>query len=89
MFRWLFLYWYNSTDTPSILARFNLWSYINIKFFKTKVSTTIIYFISNLNNLSFKKLKIFYKTISYDYFYIKFLIGFAYFTVFFSLVQFI
>ena len=71
MFRWLFLYWYNTTDTPSSIAKINLWSYINIRLFKARLSSSIAYFILGLNNLELKKLKIFYKNIYFDYIYLK------------------
>jgi hypothetical protein len=71
MFRWLFLYWYNTTDTPSALAKINLWSYINIRLFKARLSSSIAYFIVGLNNLELKKLKIFYKNIYFDFLYLK------------------
>lgn len=71
MFRWLFLYWYNCTDTPSSLAKINLWSYINIRIFKARVSSALAYYILGLNNLELKKLKIFYKNSYFDYIYLK------------------
>ncbi len=71
MFRWLFLYWYNSTDTPSAISKINLWSYINIRLFKARISSSIAYYILGLNNLELKKLKIFYKNSYFDYIYLK------------------
>nr|NP_149406.1 ymf70 [Tetrahymena thermophila]8B6H_ES Chain ES, Ymf70 [Tetrahymena thermophila SB210]8B6H_Es Chain Es, Ymf70 [Tetrahymena thermophila SB210]8BQS_ES Chain ES, Ymf70 [Tetrahymena thermophila SB210]8BQS_Es Chain Es, Ymf70 [Tetrahymena thermophila SB210]8GYM_Y0 Chain Y0, Ymf70 [Tetrahymena thermophila SB210]8GYM_y0 Chain y0, Ymf70 [Tetrahymena thermophila SB210]8GZU_0G Chain 0G, Ymf70 [Tetrahymena thermophila SB210]8GZU_51 Chain 51, Ymf70 [Tetrahymena thermophila SB210]8GZU_Y0 Chain Y0, Ym len=71
MFRWLFLYWYNSTDTPSAIAKVNLWSYINLRLFKARLSSSIAYYILGLNNLELKKLKIFYKNTYFDYIYLK------------------
>lgn len=71
MFRWLFLYWYNSTDTPSAIAKINLWSYINLRLFKARASSSIAYYILGLNNLELKKLKIFYKNTYFDYIYLK------------------
>lgn len=71
MFKWLFLYWYNCTDTPSTMFKINLWSYINIRLFKSKVSNSIAYYILGLNNLELKKLKIFYKNSYFDYIYLK------------------
>lgn len=71
MFKWIYIYWYNITDSPSNILKFNLWSYINIRLFKHKISSFIAYFILNLNNLNIKKLKIFYKNNHYDYIYKK------------------
>ena len=73
MFKWLFYYWLNPTDTPSIESKLNLWSYINIRIFKIKVTSQIVYYILGLNNLYMKKLKIFYKNLSFELFYIKLL----------------
>lgn len=69
MFKWLFYYWYNPTDTPYIVSKINLWSYINIRLFKIKLSNMITYFILGLNNLKIKRLKIFYKNLSYEIIY--------------------
>nr|YP_010411986.1 Ymf70 [Tetrahymena rostrata]QBI37953.1 Ymf70 [Tetrahymena rostrata]URP31146.1 Ymf70 [Tetrahymena rostrata] len=71
MFRWLFLYLYNTTDTPYSISKINLWSYINIRLFKAKISSSIAYYILSLNNLELKKLKIFYKNNYFDYIYLK------------------
>ncbi len=71
MFKWLFLYWYNCTDTPSAISKVNLWSFINIRLFKAKISNSLAYFILGLNNLELKKLKIFYKNNYFDYLYLK------------------
>ena len=73
MFKWLFYYWLNPTDTPSIESRLNLWSYLNIRIFKIKVTNQIVYYILGLNNLYLKKLKIFYKNITFELFYLKLL----------------
>ncbi len=71
MFKWLFIYWYNVIDSPSNQIALNLWTYVNLRYFKTKVSSYILYFILSLNNLKFKKLKIFYKVLSFEYFYLR------------------
>ncbi len=73
MFKWLFYYWLNPTDTPTIESKLNLWAYINIRIFKIKVSNQIVYYILGLNNLYLKKLKIFYKNVSFELFYTKLL----------------
>lgn len=73
MFKWLFVYWYNVIDSPSNQIALNFWSFVNLRYFKAKVSSYILYFILSLNNLSFKKLKIFYKILSFEYFYLRLL----------------
>ncbi len=60
MFKYLFKYWYNVTDTPYIESKINLWSFINIRNFKNKLSKYIYYFILDIKNLKLKKIKIFY-----------------------------
>lgn len=71
MFRWLFLYWLNPTDTPYITSKINLWSFVNIRLLKTKCSNLITYFVLGLNGLSLKNLKIFYKNNSFFLVYMK------------------
>lgn len=71
LFKWLFLYWYNPTDTPSINSKINIWAFINIRIFKTKISNSIVYYITTLNNIQFKKIKIFYKNNNYNYIFNK------------------
>lgn len=73
MFKYLFYHWYTSTDLPSINAKVNVWSYVNIKIFKSKVQNQIVYFILGLNNLYLKELKIFYKNSSFEIFYFRIL----------------
>ena len=83
MFKWLFVYWNNNIDSTSINFKLNLWSYINAKYFKVKVSNYIVYFILNLNNLYLKSIKIFYKNLSFELLYFKLL----YICVFFILLS--
>ena len=71
MFKWLFFYWFNFIDTPFVEFKFNIWLYINIKIFKLKLINQIIYNILILNYIFFKKLKIFYKNLFFEFFYIK------------------
>ena len=70
MFKHLFNYWSNVTDTPYILSKLNLWFYINIRIFKIKLYTYITYFIVGLNNLKFKKIKIYYNFYDFEYFFL-------------------
>jgi len=89
MFKWLFYYWLNPTDTPAIESKLNLWAYINIRIFKIKVSSQIVYYILGLNNLYMKKLKIFYKNLSFELFYLKLLNYLVLLVILFSLIIFI
>jgi len=86
MFKWLFYYWLNPTDTPSIESRLNLWAYVNLRIFKIKVTSQIVYYILSLNNLYLKQLKIFYKNISFELFYVKLLNYIALFAILLSLI---
>lgn len=72
MFKHLFKYWSNVTDTPYILSKINLWFYINIRIFKIKLYNYITYFIVGLNNLKFKKIKIYYDFYNFEFFFFKF-----------------
>lgn len=69
----MFYHWYTSTDLPSINSKINIWSYVNIKIFKSKIQNQIVYFILGLNNLYLKELKIFYKNSSFEIFYFRIL----------------
>jgi len=70
MFKHLFQYWFNPTDTPNILSKLNVWFYINIQIFKLKVSNILFYFTLTLNNLNLKQIKIFYKSFTYEYIFL-------------------
>lgn len=85
MFKWLFYYWFNPTDTPSIISKLNLWSYVNIRIFKIKATNTMVYYILGLNNLYLKKLKIFYKNLSFELLYLKLMYFIVYIIVIISI----
>lgn len=89
MFKWLFYYWFNPTDTPSIISKINLWAYVNIRIFKIKATNTMVYYILGLNNLYLKKLKIFYKNLSFDLLYLKIMYFIVYIIIFISIFNFI
>lgn len=61
MFNVLYKYFTNCTDTPSVLFKLNIWSFINIRFFKFKFTRNILYFIQNLNGLRLNSILYFYK----------------------------
>ena len=82
MFKYLFKYWNNVTDTPYVISKLNLWFYINIRVFKIKLYTYIAYFIVGLNNLKFKKIQIYYNLYDFEFFFFKF-IKFLLLSVFF------
>ena len=60
VFRSLFSYWNNTTDTPSIQAKLNMFFYINIRIFKIKLNNYINFAITSLNTLKYKQIKIYY-----------------------------
>lgn len=66
MFKHIFKYWYNVTDSPSIIFKLNLWSYLNIRIFKFKLSNVLTYFILALSNLKQKEIKVLYKDFSFE-----------------------
>ena len=72
MFKHLFKYWSNVTDTPYIMSKINLFCYINIRIFKIKLYNYITYFIVSLNNLKFKNIKIYYNFYNFEFLYFKF-----------------
>ena len=82
MFKWFFYYWYSCTDLPSINFKVNVWAYVNIRIFKIKLQNYIVYFILGLNNLYLKELKIFYKNVSFEFFYFKLLYIIIFFIIF-------
>ncbi len=85
MFKWLFYYWFNPTDTPAIISKLNLWSYVNIRIFKIKATSTMVYYILGLNNLYLKELKIFYKNVSFELLYLKLMYFIVYAIIIISL----
>lgn len=62
------MYFYNIIDTPTNLYKFNLWSYINIRLFKTKITQILVFFIIGLTTLQQKKIKIWHKNFNFDSF---------------------
>lgn len=78
MFSVIYKYWTNLNDTPSILFKLNMWTYINIRFFKFKFSRNVLYFIQGLNGLKVNNIMYLYKDWIFEDFYFKF---FKYFIV--------
>lgn len=68
MFNWLHTYYFNLIDTPTNLFKLNLWAYINIRLFKTKITQILIFFITGLITLQQKKIKIWHKNFNFDSF---------------------
>lgn len=83
MFNVIFKYWTNLNDTPSILFKLNLWTFVNIRFFKLKYSRNILYFIQTLNGFKMNNIIYFYKDWIFEDFYFKF---FKYFLVMIALL---
>ena len=61
MFRELYHYYSNNTDTPSLVSKVNIWVFTNIRIFKLRSSAVISYLILGLDNLKVKRIKIYYK----------------------------
>lgn len=78
MFKWLFIHWTNQSLTPSTQIKINLWSFLNIRTFRLKISNMISYLILSLSNLSFKNINIYYKNISFEYIYIQLVVFFIF-----------
>ena len=60
------------------MFKLNIWTYINIRYFKMKFTRTLIYFTVGLNSLKLNKIKLFYKDWIYENFYETF---FKYFVI--------
>ena len=69
MFNNLYKYWYNLTDTPSILFKLNIWTYINIRYFKFKFTRVLTYFTLGLKSLKVNEIKIIHKDWIFENFY--------------------
>lgn len=72
MFNTLYRYWSNVNDSPSILFKLNLWTYVNIRFFKFRFSRNILYFIQGLNGMRLNSITYFYKDWIFEDFYYRF-----------------
>jgi hypothetical protein len=86
MFSVIYKYWTNLNDTPSILFKINVWTYVNIRFFKFKFSRNVLYFIQGLNGLKINNIMYLYKDWIFEDFYFKF---FKYFVVVVTILLFI
>jgi hypothetical protein len=73
VFRSIFSYWSNTTDTPYIQSKLNMFFYINIRIFKIKLNNYISFAITSLNSLKYKQIKIYYNILSFEFLYFKFL----------------
>lgn len=69
MFNNLYKYWYNLTDTPSVIFKLNIWTYINIRFFKFKFTRVLTYFTLGLKSLKINEIKILHKDWIFENFY--------------------
>ena len=69
MFNNLYKYWYNLTDTPSILFKLNIWTYINMRYFKFKFTRVLTYFTLGLKSLKVNEIKIIHKDWIFENFY--------------------
>lgn len=71
MFRWLHKYYVNMVDKPSILFKLNIWTNVNIRYFKFKFLKTLFLFISNFDFFSIKFIKVLYKDWIFENFLFK------------------
>jgi hypothetical protein len=74
MFKSIFCYYNNVTDTPFLQSKVNMYFFINMRIFKIKLGNYISLAISSLNSLKYKNIKIFYNIFCFEYFYYRFLI---------------
>lgn len=79
MFKQIFFYWKNNVDTPSVIIKYNLWFFINIKIFKFKIYKNIFFFFKGLNSLKIRKLNFFFKKLLFENYYYS---CFKYFLIF-------
>ena len=75
VFRSIFTYWNNTTDTPSIQAKLNIFFYVNIRIFKIKLNNYINLAITSLNSLKYKQLKIYYNFFNFEFFLLKYMLS--------------
>jgi hypothetical protein len=86
MFRSIFVYWNNITDSPFIQSKLNMFFYINMRIFKIKLNNYITFAITSLNSLKYKQIKIYYNLFSFEYLYFKFLVLSVFIFVFLSII---
>lgn len=65
----MYKYWYNLTDTPSILFKLNIWTYVNIRYFKFKFTRILTYFTLGLKSLKVNEIKILHRDWTFENFY--------------------
>ena len=82
MFNTLYKYWYNLTDTPSILFKLNIWTYINIRYFKFKFTRVLTYFTLGLKSLKVNEIKIIHKDWIFENFYGNYIKYFVFIIIF-------
>jgi len=51
------------------MFKLNIWTYINIRYFKMKYTRTLVYFTMGLNALKLNEVKVFYKDWIFENFY--------------------
>jgi len=86
MFRSLFVYWNNITDSPFIQSKLNMFFYINMRIFKIKLNNYITFAITSLNSLKYKQIKIYYNLFSFEYLYFKFLLLSIFIFIFLNMI---
>ena len=86
LFNVIYKYWNNINDTPSILFKLNIWTYVNIRYFKFKYSRNVLYFIQGLNGIKLNNIMYIYKDWIFEDFYFKFFKYFLILIVFLLLI---
>lgn len=61
---------------------------MNIRVFKVKLNNYINFAINNLNSLKYKNIKIFYKILDFEYFYVNFILYFVFIYILFAFLSF-
>ena len=59
----------NTVCKPSLLAKINLWFFVDAQVFKNKFNNHIMYFIENMSNLKVKTIKVYFHFSEFEAFY--------------------
>ena len=61
MFKNLYKYWNTVNDNPFVVYKINLWSFVNLRFFKFKFTRNLTFFLLGLKSLKLIEIKLIYK----------------------------
>lgn len=73
-------------DTPSVLFKLNLWTFVNLRVFKFKFARNLFFFISGLNGLKLKSIMYNYRDWNFEHIFFK---CFKFFFIFMIFIFFI